>query len=105
MTNTHSSSSSRRECARERAQCASKRNETKRGAKTSRVEEGRRRNTDETGGRPRRSDAAEDGEAKKEEKKEEKKVLFKSGVRVCEEKGKRGLGADNKNNTRERVRE
>lgn len=56
-------------------------NETKRGEKKPpQVEEGIRRNT-ETRGRPRRSDAAEDGEAKKEEKKE-KKVLFKSGVRV-----------------------
>lgn len=71
-----------------------KRNETKRGAKTSRVEEGRRRNTE-----TRRSDAAEDGEAKKEEKKEEKKVLFKSGVRVCARRKGNGLGADNKNNT------
>lgn len=62
-----------------------KRNETG-SRKTSRVEEGRRRNTE-----TRRSDAAEDGEAKKEEKKEEKKVLFKSGVRVCA-RGERETG-------------
>lgn len=79
-----------------------KRNETGSRKKTSRVEEGRRRNT-ETGGRPRRSDAAEDGEAKKEEKKEEKKCSL-SRVCVCaRRKGKRRLGADNKNNTRECV--